>query len=130
MKLLKLIAVPLIFISLVKGVTSVTYIIKLLRIGIKAISFYLASTVIAITIGLLVVNALKQGGTFPAEKRKEMQAQYEQTLKEKELQAADVKDRSPLYIVVEMVSDNVFLAMSNNTRMLQVIFIVFFYWDY
>lgn len=121
-KLLKLIAVPLIFISLVKGVTSISDITKLSRIGLKTISFYLVSTVIAITIGLLLVNALKPGDTFPEEKRKEMQAQYEQTVKEKELQAADVKDRSPLYIVVEMVPDNIFLAMSNNTKMLQVIF--------
>lgn len=121
-KLLKLIAVPLIFISLVKGVTSITDITKLSRIGLKTISFYLVSTVIAITIGLLLVNALKPGDTFPEEKRKEMQAQYEQTVKEKELQAADVKDRSPLFIVVDMVPDNIFFAMSNNTKMLQVIF--------
>ncbi len=121
-KLLKLIAVPLIFISLVKGVTSVTDITKLSRIGIKTIVFYLASTVIAITIGLFLVNALKPGGTFPEEKRKEMQAQYEQTVKEKQLQAAEVKDRSPLYIIEEMVPDNLFLAMSDNTKMLQVIF--------
>lgn len=121
-KLLKLIAVPLIFISLVKGVTSVTDITKLSRIGIKTIAFYLTSTVIAITIGLLLVNTLKPGETFPEEKRREMQAQYEQTVKEKELQAAEVKDRSPLYIIEEMVPDNIILAMSDNTKMLQVIF--------
>lgn len=121
-KLLKLIAVPLIFISLVKGVTSVTDITKLSRIGIKTVVFYLASTVIAIIIGLFLVNVLQPGGTFPEEKRKEMQAQYEQTVKEKEAQAAEVKDQSPLYIIEEMVPDNIFLAMSNNTKMLQVIF--------
>ncbi|PKP35183.1 MAG: dicarboxylate/amino acid:cation symporter [Bacteroidetes bacterium HGW-Bacteroidetes-17] len=121
-KLLKLIAVPLIFISLVKGVTSITDISKLSRIGIKTISLYLVSTVISIIIGLVLVNALKPGSTFPEEKRKEMQAQYEQTVKDKQLQAAEVKDRSPLYIIEEMVPDNIFLAMSNNTKMLQVIF--------
>ncbi len=121
-KLLKLIAVPLIFISLVKGVTSVTDITKLSRIGIKTIVFYLTSTVIAITIGLFLVNILQPGGTFPEEKRREMQAQYEQTVKEKEAQAAEVKERSPLFIIEEMVPDNLFLAMSDNTKMLQVIF--------
>ena len=121
-KLLKLIAVPLIFISLVKGVTSITDISKLSRIGIKTISLYLVSTVISIVIGLLLVNALNPGATFPEQKRKELQAQYEQTVKEKEIQAAEVKDQSPLHIVEEMVPDNIFLAMSNNTRMLQVIF--------
>jgi proton glutamate symport protein len=121
-KLLKLVAVPLIFISLVKGVTSVTDITKLSRIGIKTIVFYLASTVIAITVGLILVNSLKPGSTFPEEKRREMQAQYEHTVKEKELQAAEVKERSPLYIIEEMVPDNLFMALSDNTKMLQVIF--------
>ena len=121
-KLLKLIAVPLIFISLVKGVTSVTDISKLSRIGIKTIALYLASTIVSIIIGLVLVNALKPGSTFPEQKRKEMQDQYEQTVKEKQLQAHEVKDRSPLYIIEEMVPDNIFLAMSDNTKMLQVIF--------
>ncbi len=121
-KLLKLLAVPLIFISLVKGVTSVTDITKLSRIGIKTVGFYVVSTVIAIVIGLALVNLLKPGDTFPEEKRKEMQAQYEQTVKEKAVQAAEVKDQSPLYIIEDMVPDNVFLAMSDNTKMLQVIF--------
>ena len=45
--LLKLIAVPLVFASLVKGVTSLSDISKLSRIGGKTIAFYLVSTVIS-----------------------------------------------------------------------------------
>ena len=62
--LLKLIAVPLVFASLIKGVASLSDISKLSRIGGKTIALYLTSTVIAVTIGLLLVNTVKPGDGF------------------------------------------------------------------
>ena len=62
--LLKLIAVPLVFASLIKGVASLSDIAKLSRIGGKTIALYLTSTVIAVTIGLLLVNTVKPGDGF------------------------------------------------------------------
>ncbi|PKP35181.1 MAG: dicarboxylate/amino acid:cation symporter [Bacteroidetes bacterium HGW-Bacteroidetes-17] len=121
-KLLKLIAVPLIFISLVKGVTSITDVSKLTRIGIKTLTLYMVSTIISVAFGLFLVNTLKPGDTFPEQKRKEFQMMYEQNIKEKEQMANDVKDRSPLYIIEDIVPDNIFKAASDNTKMLQVIF--------
>ena len=73
--LLKLIAVPLVFASLIKGVASLSDISKLSRIGGKTISFYLASTVIAVTIGLFLVNSVQPGKTFSEEKRMELKEQ-------------------------------------------------------
>ena len=46
--LLKLIAVPLVFASLVKGVASLSDISKLSRIGGKTIAIYLISTIISV----------------------------------------------------------------------------------
>ena len=51
--LLKLIAVPLVFASLVKGVASLSNISKLSRIGGKTIAIYLLSTDIAVTLSLI-----------------------------------------------------------------------------
>jgi Na+/H+-dicarboxylate symporter len=59
--LLKLIAVPLVFASLIKGVASLSDISKLSRIGSKTIALYLVSTVLAVTTGLLIVNTLQPG---------------------------------------------------------------------
>ncbi len=59
LKLLKLIAVPLIFVSLVKGISSLTDITKLSRIGYKTIVIYLITTVFATTVGLAMVNIFK-----------------------------------------------------------------------
>lgn len=121
-KLLKLIAVPLIFVSLVNGITSITDISKLGRIGLKTILLYVGTTTIAITLGLLVVNTFKPGNSFSEEKRLEFQEQYQDSIQEKEDVAAGLKQGSPLYFFEDMVPDNIFGAASDNSKMLQIIF--------
>lgn len=121
-KMLKLIAVPLIFISLVKGITSLTDVSKLTRIGIKTLSFFIITTIISVLIGLFLVNTFRPGDTFPEQKRTEFQMMHQQNVKEKEQMALDVKNQSPLYIIEDIVPDNIFKAAGDNTKMLQVIF--------
>ena len=60
-KLLKLIAIPLIFTSLVKGISDLKDISSFRNIGVRTILIYISTTVVAITIGLLLVNTLKPG---------------------------------------------------------------------
>jgi Na+/H+-dicarboxylate symporter len=60
-KLITMIVVPLVFASILLGVASLGDLAKLGRIGIKTISYYLATTSIAITIGLLLANIVKPG---------------------------------------------------------------------
>ncbi|HDZ41928.1 MAG TPA: dicarboxylate/amino acid:cation symporter [Bacteroidetes bacterium] len=121
-KLLKLVAVPLIFVSLVKGITSITDITKLSRIGLKTVGLYMASTVIAIVFGLVLVNAIKPGHSFSKETRQEFQAQYENSVRDSEDIAGLVKERPPLAFFEDMVPDNIFAASADNSNMLQVIF--------
>lgn len=121
-KLLKLIAVPLIFVSLVNGITSVTDISRLGRIGLKTILLYLGTTTISIMLGLFVVNTFKPGHSFSEAKRSEFQEQYQDVIREKEDVAAGLKQESPLYFFEELVPDNIFGAASDNTKMLQIIF--------
>lgn len=59
--LIKMLIVPLIFLSLVSGVTSMDDIQKMGRVGGKTFLLYLATTAIAITIGLLVGTILEPG---------------------------------------------------------------------
>ena len=121
LKLLKLVAAPLILVSLVKGVSSLTDISKLSRIGLRTISIYIVTTLIATTFGLLLVNTVKPGSTFPEEKRSEFLGEWENTLDQKQA-LADNDERTPLQFFEEMVPDNVFVALGDNSRMLQVIF--------
>lgn len=58
---LKMLVVPLVFVSLVGGVTALGDVKKLGRIGLKAIAFYLCTTAIAVTIALSVAVAVSPG---------------------------------------------------------------------
>ena len=120
--LLKLIAVPLVFASLIKGVASLSDISRLSRIGGKTIVFYLASTVISITIGLLLVNSVQPGNAFSEEKRMELKQKYASKAGTKIMAASNVKEDGPLQFVVDIVPSNFLFAASDNSNMLQVIF--------
>jgi proton glutamate symport protein len=122
LNMLKLIAVPLIFVSLVKGMAGLTDISKLSRIGLKTLGFFMASTIVAITIGLLIVNIMKPGHAFPDAKRAEMQADYAMSVEEKEMVARQVKESRPLDFLVEIVPENIINAASDNRNILQIIF--------
>jgi Na+/H+-dicarboxylate symporter len=122
LNLLKLIAVPLIFVSLVKGISSLTNISKLSRIGLKTLSIYILTTLFAILVGLVMVHIVKPGNTFSEEKRAEYLEKYETDVIEKELAAEAKKQESPLKIIVDMVPENFVNAASDNSKMLQVIF--------
>jgi Na+/H+-dicarboxylate symporter len=120
--LLKLIAVPLILASLIKGVSDLKDISKLSAMGGKTIGLYLITTVIAVSIGLLLVNIIKPGNSISESTRQELVQNYSgNTTKYKE-QAAKQKESGPLQALIDIVPDNIFGAASNNRNMLQVIF--------
>ncbi|HJN63405.1 MAG TPA: dicarboxylate/amino acid:cation symporter [Flavobacteriales bacterium] len=119
--LLKLIAVPLVFASLIKGVASLSDISRLSRIGGKTIAIYLTSTVIAVTIGLLLVNTVNPGSDFDKESI-EVTESTKLGANKKIVDAANVKEDGPMQFVVDIVPTNIFSSASNNRNMLQVIF--------
>ncbi len=122
LNMLKLVAVPLIFVSLVSGIASLTNISKLSRIGIKTLVLYILTTIFAITVGLILVNIIKPGNTFPEEKRIEYQKKFSESLATKKSAANEQKQQSILHFLVDMVPENVVKAASDNSKMLQVIF--------
>ena len=122
LKLLKLIAVPLIFVSLVKGISSLTDITKLSRIGYKTIVIYIITTVFATTVGLALVNILKPGDVFPDDKQEQYRQKFSGQIELRQESAQEIEKQSPLHFFEEMVPDNIFLAAGDNSRMLQIIF--------
>jgi len=127
-KLLKLIAVPLIIASLIKGISDLKDISKFKNIGLRTISIYVGTTVIAITIGLLLVNIVKPGNGISEETIEKLTSTYANSgsVQAKIAEAAKQKNSSPLQFLVDMVPDNAMKAMSNNKAMLQVIFFAIF----
>lgn len=120
--LLKLIAVPLVFASLIKGVASLSDISKLSRIGSKTIALYLVSTIIAVTTGLFIVNTVQPGKYFSEQKRIEFKEKYASKTEAKMAAAANVKEQGPLQFMVDIVPQNIINASTSNKNMLQVIF--------
>ena len=121
--LLKLIAVPLVLSSLITGVASLSDLKKLSRIGGRTISIYIATTTVAVTIGLLSVNLLQPGATVPDDMKLKLQETYQSSVSGRVEAAGEVKERSALQPIVDMVPSNFFNSASNNRNMLQVVFV-------
>ena len=127
-KLLKLIAVPLILASLIKGISDLKDISKFASIGLKTIIIYVLTTVIAISIGLILVNTLNPGDGVSTETIAKLTETYadNSSVQGKIAEAGRQQAGRPLDFLVDMIPDNAFSALSNNKLMLQVIFLAMF----
>ncbi len=125
--LLKLIAVPLFLASLIKGVSDLKDISKLSQMGGRTIVTYLLTTLTAVTIGLVLVNIIQPGKSISVDTRQELVEAYSSDTKAKQMAAAKQKEAGPLEPLVKVVPSNIFLAASNNSNMLQVIFFALFF---
>ena len=127
-KLLKLIAVPLILASLSKGISDLKDISKFASIGLKTIIIYVLTTVIAISIGLILVNSFNPGDGVSSETISKLTETYadNSSVQGKIAEAGRQQASRPLDFLEDMVPDNAFSALSNNKLMLQVIFLAMF----
>ncbi|MCB0504505.1 MAG: dicarboxylate/amino acid:cation symporter [Cyclobacteriaceae bacterium] len=125
--MLKLIAIPLILVSLIDGISNMTDTSKLSRIGGKTIGLYIATTVLAITIALVLANFVNPGSFISPEKRTELNEKFAKDVQVKQQAAEGVKNARPLQIMEDIVPDNLFNALSTNGKMLQVIFFAFLF---
>jgi len=127
-KLLKLIAVPLILASLIKGISDLKDISKFASIGVKTIVIYVLTTVIAISIGLTLVNIFNPGDGVSNATISKLTETYanNSSVQGKIAEATRQQQSGPLDFVVDMIPENAFSALSNNKLMLQVIFLAIF----
>lgn len=123
MRLLKFIAIPLVMISLVKGVGNLSDIASLSRIGIKTIGIYVCTTVLAVLVGLTLVELIGPGKMVSPESAAAMQADYGTTVAEQNTQAEAMAETPPMQFLVDLFPDNLVGAMSDNGGMLQIIVI-------
>ncbi|NJB70022.1 Na+/H+-dicarboxylate symporter [Saonia flava] len=127
-KLLKLIAIPLILASLIKGISDLKDISKFRNIGLRTIVIYICTTIVAIVLGLLLVNILQPGNGISEDTIAKLTETYanDSGVVEKMEEAARQKSAGPLKFLEDMVPDNALAAMTNNKMMLQVIFFTIF----
>jgi len=124
---LKLIAVPLILGSLISGVSDLKDISKLSKMGGKTVLIYLMTTILAVSIGLVLVNSIQPGDSIAEETRTELVSNYSQSTQKYKEEAANQQNNGPLQALVDLVPDNIIGASSQNKNMLQVIFFAIFF---
>ncbi|MDP5002163.1 MAG: dicarboxylate/amino acid:cation symporter [Flavobacterium sp.] len=120
--LLKLIAVPLILASLIKGISDLKDISKLSKMGGRTIGMYVLTTILAVSIGLVIVNLIKPGSYISEQTRTELVANYTSDASTKIEAASKQKEVGPLQSLIDIVPDNIIKASGDNGNMLQVIF--------
>lgn len=166
-RLLKFIAVPLVLFSIISGISSLTDVSKLGRMGAKTLIAYLITTVTAVAVGLFMVNTFQPGTYIAEQQRVKNRIKYEtwaqqtpgveildgknflanpeysvyteeanqalqkemanQSVAERMKAAESLQGAGPLQFIVDFVPDNIFLALSDGGRMLQVIFFAIFF---
>ena len=127
-KLLKLIAIPLILASLIKGISDLKDISKFKSIGLRTIGIYMGTTIVAIVLGLVLVNIIQPGDGISEDTIERLTSTYanDSGVTSKLEEAVRQKNSGPLKFLEDMVPDNAMAAMSNNKLMLQVIFFTIF----
>jgi Na+/H+-dicarboxylate symporter len=116
-RLISMIVVPLVFASLLVGTASLNDIRKLGRIGGKTIAYYLCTTAIAISIGLVLANTFKPGVGLSKEPQEQL---TQSTQADAKIEAA-LKKPSVTDIILNLVPTNPIKA-ANEGNMLQIIF--------
>ncbi len=124
---LKLIAVPLILASLIKGVSDLGDITKLSQMGTRTVFTFILTTFMAVSIGLVLVNLIKPGDAISENTRTNLLNSYASEVQGRIEIAQDQKETGPLQALEDIVPSNIFFAASDNTKMLQVIFFAVFF---
>ncbi len=119
--LLKMIAVPLIVVSLLTGLADLKDISKLSKLGGRTVSLYLFTTVTAVAIGLVLANIIKPGSYINDASRDTLLASFTGDANTKIEMAATAKNQGPLQPLVDIVPENFFQALTDNASMLKVI---------
>ena len=148
--LLKLIAIPLVLFSVIKGISSISNVSLLGRMGFKTLGAYLLTTILSISIGLFAVNIIKPGDQISLSQRQNNHIAYQNwkegkddsvvmssqdnTISLSEAKMRQMQDNveaqknsSPLQFIVDMVPSNIFLSLTDNKSMLKIIFFSVFF---
>src|SRR5690554_2773669 len=88
-RMLKFIAVPLVLFSIIAGIGDLKDISKLGRMGAKTLGLYLVTTVVAISVGLLLVNIVKPGAFVDDNTRIKNRLSYETWAMDEEIAIKD-----------------------------------------
>jgi Na+/H+-dicarboxylate symporter len=121
-RLLQLIAIPLIFATLVKGVTGLKDVGKFSKLGTRTLLIYLCLITVSVSFGIGMGLAVRPGALVDREIVADLQETYRNAISEKAAAAEQTQEQGPLNFLNDIVPNNIVSAASNNSSILQVIF--------
>jgi Na+/H+-dicarboxylate symporter len=124
LRLIRMVVVPLVFASLLVGTASLGDPKKLGRIGMKTIGIYLVTTALAITIGLVLANAVQPGSRIDQDTRDTLIAAYAEGAAEAEISMGQRPGAVDTLLAVVPTNPVESLARGD---MLQIIFFAMFF---
>ena len=116
-RLLNMIAIPLVLGSLIVGAASLGDIKKFARIGGKTISFYLVTTSIAISVGLITANLIQPGERMNVDAKERLLSVYS---KDVETRVESAESYDFIQEIVKIIPKNPFASIVN-AEMLQIV---------
>ncbi len=115
LRLIKMIVAPLVFATLVVGIVHMGDTSSLGRVGAKTMVWFMGATLVSLTLGMILVNALQPGINSGLDLAKAVGST-----------GIDAKHGDIFQVITEMVPRSIFEAMANTTMLQIVIFSVFF----
>jgi len=110
---LKMLVVPLVFVSLIGGVTALGDVSNLGRIGLKTLALYIMTTAIAISIALVLAISFAPGSGYQLDSSTEI--------------SFEAQSAPPLsQVIIDMVPSNPIQAMSEGNMLQIIIFALLF----
>jgi Na+/H+-dicarboxylate symporter len=118
LRLITLVVVPLVFVSLLLGTAGVGDIKKVGRMGLKTLAYFIFTTILAISIGLLLANIARPGSGLSSE----VQARIQQTTEaQSPIDLQKLQKPSTIQILIDIIPTNPVKAFTEG-NMLQIIF--------
>ncbi|WP_339044788.1 dicarboxylate/amino acid:cation symporter [Cardinium endosymbiont of Tipula unca] len=119
---LKMVAIPLVFASLIVSIASIQDTTKISRIGRKAFLMYASTTLISAIIGIGITNLVKPGSFISTQTRASLLALYGHTVTQLEVHNhPKLVENGPLHFFTTLIPENFFNALTNNLNLLQVV---------
>ncbi|OAV71894.1 Glutamate-aspartate carrier protein [Bacteroidales bacterium Barb4] len=126
-RLLQLIAIPLVFVTLIIGIVGLKDVSKFSRLGGKTLLYYLCFITVSASFGVGLGLTVKPGALVNPEAVVEMQEAYRSVISDRATVAEQTKRQGPLNFLSDIVPNNIVTAAGNNSNMLQVIFFAVFF---
>jgi proton glutamate symport protein len=119
-KLLQMLAIPLILTSIISGIAGLKDIDKLGRIGGRTLALFTVTCLLSTIIGIGLSTIFKPGSAIPEQTKIGLLQSYQEK-SNAVIEKAQSANTGVMDMIVEIIPNNIFYALSNNGMMLQVV---------